>query len=99
MTPDEIYRQTAERSMSALARQLSLELDINDAQKREERKVHTAAAVAVGDGDPDEDLRFVAVNGSSHVMEDLFVGLFRKRPDLRWTVQRALDRMFKVEDR
>lgn len=55
--------------------------------------------MAVGDGDTDDDCRFVAVNGSSHMLEDLFVELFRKRPDLRWTVQRALDRMFHVEDR
>lgn len=98
MTPDEIYRQTAERSISALTRQLKTELDINEAQKAKERKIPTTAAVAVGDGDPEQDYRFVAVNGSPHVMEDLFVELFRKRPDLRWSVQHALDRMFHVED-
>lgn len=90
---DEIIRQTAEKNIHALAKGLKHELEVNDAQENPARRVHTSLLICM-----DED-RFIALDGSAHRMEECFVELFKRRPELRSVVQGALDKMFKVESR
>ncbi len=89
---DELFRQTAERNIETLASSLVREMTINEAQTRPARKVHTSSLIVGDEG------RFIALNGSAHQMEGCFTELFRRRPELRWTVQSVLDRMFRIAD-
>ncbi len=91
---DSIFRQTMERNLRSYAQVLCQELEKNELEKKPERKVHTATVVVSKD-----DGRFIAVDGSAHMMEELFVELFRRRPELRSVVQDALNSTFWVEDR
>ncbi len=89
---DELFRRTAEQNIETLASTLVREMTVNEAQTRPERKVHTAILIVKDDGG------FIALNGSAHRMEECFTELFRRRPELRWTVQSVLDRMFRIAD-
>lgn len=40
----------------------------------------------------------LVVNGSAHMLEPLFIELFKKRPELRWVVQNVLRQMFYIAD-
>lgn len=89
---DELFRQTAERNIETLASSLVREMTINEAQTRPERKVHTSTLIVGDEG------RFIALNGSAHQMDECLIELFKRRPELRWTVQSVLDRMFRMAD-
>lgn len=92
---DEVVRQTAEKNINSLAQSLKHELSINDAQANPNRRVHTSILVV---GDEDEN-RFIALDGSAHMMGPLFKELFERRPDLVGVVRETLGRMFRVVDR
>lgn len=87
---DEIIRDNAERAIRSLSKELQKELAINDAQKNPNRRVHTALLVV-----RDEE-RFIALNGSAHQMEECFIELFKRRPDLRSVVQDVLNKMYRL---
>lgn len=40
----------------------------------------------------------ILVDGSAHMLEELFIKLFQKRPELRSVVQNALDKMYHYAD-
>lgn len=87
---DELFRQTAEKNITTLAGSLIREMEINEAQTKPERKVHTSVVI-VKDSD-----RFIALNGSAHQMEGCFTELFKRRPELRSVVQSVLNKMFYI---
>lgn len=87
---DELFRQTAEKKIKTLATSLGREMYINELQTNPERKVHTSTLI-VNDG-----VRFLAMNGSAHQMEQCFTELFKRRPELRSVVQSVLDKMYYI---
>lgn len=89
---DELFRQTAEKNIATLAGSLIREMEMNEAQTRPERKVHTSTLVVGDDGG------FIALDGSAHRMEKCFTELFKRRPELRSVVQSVLDKMFYIAD-
>lgn len=89
---DEIIRYNAERAIRSLSKELQKELAINDAQKNPNRRVHTALLVVR------DDDRFIAMNGSAHQMEECFIELLHRRPDLRSVIQGAMDKMYRIEN-
>ena len=60
---DELFRQTAEKNITTLAGSLIRDMEINEAQTRPERKVHTSTLVVGDDGG------FIALDGSAHRAE------------------------------
>ena len=58
----------------------------------EERITHSATCV-------EKDGMLVAVNGSAHRLEPLFIALLGRRPELRQVMQSALDKSFSVVSR
>ena len=56
-----------------------------------ETRVMTATAVVA-----DEDGRYIAIDGSAHMMQPIFEELLRRRPELRAPMQNALDGMYRV---
>lgn len=90
---DEVVRQTAEKNINSLAQSLKHELSINDAQTNPARRVHTSILV-VGNED-----RFIAMDGSAHMMGPLFKKLFERRPDLSGVVKDVLDSMYRYVNR
>ena len=58
----------------------------------EERITHSATCV-------EKDGMLVAVNGSAHRLEPLFIALLGRRPELRQVMQSAIDRSYKVATR
>lgn len=89
---DELFRQTAKKNITTLAGSLIREMEMNEAQTRPERKVHTSTLVVGDDGG------FIALDGSAHRMEKCFTELFKRRPELRSVVQSVLDKMFYIAD-
>lgn len=89
---DEMVRQTAEKNISSLAASLKRELAINEAQRNPDRRVRTSILVTADDGG------FIALDGSAHRLEGCFRELFRRRPELRFTVQSVLDGMYHMAD-
>ena len=87
---DALFRQTAEKNITTLAGSLVREMEINESQTKQERKVHTSVIIVT-----DED-RFIALNGSAHQMEECFTELFKRRPELRSVVQSVLNKMFYI---
>ena len=67
-------------------------IEMNDGLKPEERISHCATCVT-GDG------MMVAVNGSAHMLEGLFVNLLESRPELRQVMQSAIDHSYKITAR
>lgn len=90
---DEVIRHRTEVTLRKLSEELCHELQANDSQKNPERKVTTATICLAKDG------RFLAMNGSAHLMGDLVVQLLQRRPELRIVFQDALDKMYKLEMR
>jgi len=88
---DEVVRSTAEKNIRSLAKALKHELEVNDAQENPARRVHTSLLICM-----DED-RFIALDGSAHRMEECFIELFKRRPELRSVVQEVLNKMFRIE--
>ena len=88
---DEVIRHGTEATLKKLSEELCHELEVNEAQKKPERKVTTATICLAKDG------RFLAMDGSAHLMGDLFVDLLQRRPELRIVLQDALDKMYKLE--
>ena len=74
------------------AHELEVAVRINNALPHDRRESHNATIVCEGDVT-------ILVNGSAHVMEDLWVKLFTERPELRSVVQHALDRMYHIKVR
>lgn len=89
---DEVVRSTAENNIRSLAKALKHELEVNDAQTNPDRRVHTSLLICM-----DED-RFIALDGSAHRMEECFIELFKRRPELRSVVQEVLNKMFRIEN-
>ena len=79
--------------------------DLND----KETRLHILGHLdVVGEGsgwstDPytcvEKDGMMVAVNGSAHMLEPLFITLLERRPELRQVMQSALDKSFSVVSR
>lgn len=77
-----------------MCRELAKEVRLNENRKPEEKVCYTATVV--------EDQKtgtYILVNGSAHQLEDCFIELFSRRPELRQVVQSALDRMYQIKDR
>jgi hypothetical protein len=89
---DDLVREKAEKNIRSLAASLRQELAVNEAQPPA-RKVTTSTIVVEKGG------RFLAMNGSAHMMGELFVELLKRRPELRFVIQTALDGMYKVDMR
>lgn len=90
---DEVVRQTAEKNINSLAQSLKHELSINDAQTNPSRRVNTSLLVVA------DDERFIALDGSAHMMGPLFKELFQRRPDLVGVVRETLNEMYRIADR
>lgn len=90
---DEVIRHRTEVTLRKLSEELCHELQANEAQAKPGRKVATATICLAKDG------RFVAMDGSAHLMGDLVVQLLQRRPELRIVFQDALDKMYKLEMR
>lgn len=89
---DDLFRQTAEKNIATLAGSLIREMEINEAQTKPERKVHTSTLIVGDEGG------FIALDGSAHRMEECFIELFKRRPEFRSVVQSVLDKMFYIAD-
>lgn len=90
---DEVIRQSVKKRINSLAQTLKHELSINEAQTDQNRRVHSSILV-VGDGD-----RFIAMDGSAHMMGPLFKELFERRPELSGVIKDVLDSMYRYVDR
>lgn len=77
-----------------MCQQLVHEVKVNENRKPEERVCYTATVVE----DPKTGT-CILVNGSAHQLEDCFIELFSRRPELRSVVQSALDKMYQIKDR
>lgn len=84
----------SDNPIDALCQQLVHEVKVNESRKPEERMTYTATVV--------EDAKagtYILVNGSAHQLEDCFIELLSRRPELRSVVQSALDRKYQIKDR
>lgn len=89
---DAIIRERTERAIKSLSQDLKKELAANDAQKNQNRRVHTSILVVA------DDERFIALDGSAHRMAPLFIELFQRRPDLVGVVRDTLNEMYRIAD-
>lgn len=89
---DQVVREQAERAIKSLSQGLKKELAANDAQKNQNRRVHTSILVVA------DDERFIALDGSAHRMAPLFKELFQRRPDLVGVVRDTLNEMYRIAD-
>lgn len=89
---DQVVREKAERAIKSLSQDLKKELAANDAQKNQNRRVHTSILVVA------DDERFIALDGSAHRMAPLFIELFQRRPDLVGVVRDTLNEMYRIAD-
>lgn len=85
----ERQRACMEADLKETVGELRRLLDVNG-QRHPDAQVPTLTECVA-----DED-RFIAVNGSAHRMYEPFVKFFRKRPEFRQVVQRALDDTYNV---
>lgn len=84
------WRSQYEADLQAAAKRL-LDLHRQNEFLPPETRVMTATSV-VADGDG----RYIALDGSAHMMQPLFEELLRRRPELRAPMQNALDGMYSV---
>lgn len=89
---DQVVRDQAEQAIKSLSQGLKKELAANDAQKNQNRRVHTSILVVA------DDERFIALDGSAHRMAPLFKELFQRRPDLVGVVRDTLNEMYRIAD-
>lgn len=79
-------------TIQSAAENLARLIEMNDGLKPEDRISHCATCV-------EDEGMMVAVNGSAHRLEGLFVNLLERRPELRQVMQSAIDRSYKVATR
>lgn len=91
--PDAIIRERTEKAIKSLSQGLKKELAVNDAQTNPNRRVHTSILIVA------DDERFIALDGSAHMMGPLFKELFTRRPDLVGVVRETLNEMYRIADR
>ena len=91
--PDAIIRERTEKAIKSLSQGLKKELAVNDAQTNPFRRVNTSLLVVA------DDERFIALDGSAHMMGPLFKELFKRRPDLVGVVRETLNEMYRIADR
>ena len=79
-------------TIQSAAENLARLIEMNELKRPEDRISHCATCVT-------EDGMLVAVNGSAHRLEGLFVNLLERRPELRQVMQSAIDMSYKVATR
>lgn len=79
-------------TIQSAAENLARLIEMNDGLKPEDRISHCATCV-------EDEGMMVAVNGSAHRLESLFVNLLERRPELRQVMQSAIERSYKVSVR
>lgn len=89
---NELMIETESRQIKEAAKTLEDLLAINDARRKDQRVPSLTHVVSA------DDSRFIAVNGSAHLMAGLFAEFFRKRPEFRGVVQDVLDSMYKIDN-
>ena len=80
-------------TIQSAAENLARLIRYNDEVLRPEDRISHCATCVEADG------MMVAVNGSAHRLEGLFVNLLERRPELRQVMQSAIDKSFKVATR
>ena len=80
-------------TIQSAAENLARLIRYNDEVLRSEDRISHCATCVEADG------MMVAVNGSAHRLEGLFVNLLERRPELRQVMQSAIDRSFKTATR
>lgn len=90
---DTIIRERTEKAIKSLSQGLKKKLAVNDAQTNPSRRVNTSLLVVA------DDERFIALDGSAHMMGPLFKELFQRRPDLVGAVRETLNEMYRIANR